>query len=107
MYEFAEPVTVTAVGLVPGYAKVDPADGTDRFAENRTVTAVSWHFGGGASHQQRIPAPQPDLTTSQLPAEVRTTRVVLEVAGTGNPAAQRDFTAISDVLVTGYPAGTP
>jgi hypothetical protein len=102
VYEFAGPVTVTSVGLVPGYAKVDPADGADRFAENRTVTAVTWRFDGGQSHEQRIPAPRASLATSDLPDEVRTTRVVLEIAGTGNDAAERDFTAISDVRFTGY-----
>jgi hypothetical protein len=102
VYEFAGPVTITSVALVPGYAKVDLSDGTDRFAENRTVTAVSWTFTGGESHVQRITAPQPSLTASKLPDEVRTTRVVLEITGTGNDAAVRDFTAISDVAFTGY-----
>ena len=100
-YTFDTPVTVTEVGLVPGYAKVDPSDGTDRFAENRTVTAVAWRFDGGETHLQSIPSPGPVMSTEALSAPVTTTRVVLEIAGTGNDAAARDFTAISDVQING------
>src|SRR5690606_40842109 len=31
---FDEPVKLTTVGLIPGYAKVDPGSGTDRFFQN-------------------------------------------------------------------------
>jgi hypothetical protein len=37
-----------------------------------------------------------------VPDEVTTTRVVLEITGTGNAAAERPFTASSDVAFTGY-----
>ena len=101
-YTFDTPVTVTEVGLVPGYAKVDPSDGTDRFAENRTVTAVTWRFEGGETHLQSIASPGPTMATETLPTGVTTTRFVLEIADTGNPTAERDFTAISDVQISGY-----
>jgi hypothetical protein len=99
---FDRPVTVTAVGLVPGYAKVDPADGVDRFAQNRTVTSANWRFDSGEVHVQEIPDPQPVMTTTDLTSPVTTTRVVLEIADTGNDAAERPFTAVSDVQVSGY-----
>ena len=47
--------TVASVGLVPGYAKTDPATGVDRFAQNRTIARVSWTFDDGTSVQQELP----------------------------------------------------
>jgi hypothetical protein len=102
VYDFGTPVTLASVALVPGYAKVDPVDGSDRFTENRTVTAVVWMFDYGAPHEQAIASPSPAMAESELSTGVVTRQVVLEIAGTGNPDAVRDFTAISDVHFTGY-----
>jgi regulator of RNase E activity RraA len=41
------------------------------------------------------------MAQAPLGAPVTTTRVVLEIAGTGNDGAIRDFTTISDVAFTG------
>jgi hypothetical protein len=38
----------------------------------------------------------------ELSSGVETSRVVLDIAGTGNDTAVRDFTAVSDVAFTGY-----
>ncbi len=43
--EFATPVTITSVALLPGYDKKG-ADGYDRFDLHRTVTGVRWQVGG-------------------------------------------------------------
>ena len=102
VYDFGAPVTVTSVALVPGYAKVDPADGTDRFLENRTVTAVDWQFDDGRTQRQSIASPSAGMAEFQLPEAVTTRRLVLEIAGTGNDSAVRNFTAISDVRFAGY-----
>jgi hypothetical protein len=99
---FDAPVTVTSVGLVPGYDKVDPADGIDRFTENRTITAVRWSFDDGSSVRQEIPSPSRDLAQVTLDSAVRTTTVVLQVASTGNDGARRDYTAISEVEILGF-----
>ncbi len=101
-FDFGGPVLLASAGLVPGYAKVDPTDGSDRFSENRTVTAVTWGFDDGTSSAHLIPTPRPSLAADSLPAPVRTTRVVLRITDTGNDTARRDFTAISDVVFTGY-----
>lgn len=37
-------MTVTSVGLEPGYDKIDAATGRDRWNENRHVTAVTYVF---------------------------------------------------------------
>lgn len=102
VYEFDRPVTLTEVGLVPGYDKVDPADGIDRFTENRTVTGVMWHLDDGRAYRQDIPQPTRELTTVALPEPVTTTRVVLEILSTGNDGARRDYTPISEVQLAGY-----
>ena len=102
VYDFGTPVTLTSVGLVPGYAKVDPVDGSNRFAENRTITAVTWRFDDGTSHRQAIGDPGPSMVSVDLPRAVSTSEVVLEIAGTGNDAAIRDFTPVSDVRFAGY-----
>ena len=101
VYDFGQPVTVTAVALVPGYAKVDPADGTDRFLENRTVTAATWIFDDGSARRQTIAAPSPSVAELELDGGVVTRRLVLQIDATGNDSAVRDFTAISDVRFTG------
>jgi hypothetical protein len=101
VFDFGRPVVLASVGLVPGYDKTDPVDGTDRFIENRTVTGVVWRFDGGAVHRQDVAAPSRSMAELGLTAPVTTTRVVLEIAGTGNDGAPRDFTTISDVAFTG------
>ncbi|SDF91751.1 hypothetical protein SAMN05660662_3834 [Blastococcus aurantiacus] len=101
VYDFGRPVVLASVALVPGYDKTDPVDGTDRFGENRTVTAVTWGFDTGVVHRQDVPAPGRAMAVARLGGPVSTTRVVLEIAGTGNDGAIRDFTTISDVAFTG------
>jgi hypothetical protein len=101
VFDFGRPVTLASVGLVPGYDKVDPVDGKDRFAENRTVTSVTWRFDDGAGHRQEIAIPTRTMVQERLSRPVTTTRVVLEITGTGNDGAIRDFTTISDVAFVG------
>ncbi|MEU9805705.1 hypothetical protein [Mycobacterium sp. NPDC050853] len=52
--KFDHPMLVTAVGLIPGYAKTD-IDGSDRFAQNRKITRVRWEFSDGSSVKQQVP----------------------------------------------------
>ena len=33
--------------MIPGYAKIDPADGTDRYAQNRRIAQVRYTFDDG------------------------------------------------------------
>ena len=48
------PIRVAELALVPGYAKTDAADGTDRYAENRRITAVRWRFDDGTTVEQEL-----------------------------------------------------
>jgi hypothetical protein len=93
---------VTSVGLIPGYAKVDPTTDIDRFVENRRVTSVQWDFADGSSVSQTFT----DSPTMQwLDVDVTTTWVRLRILGTTEDGG-RDFTPISDVAVMGTPTGT-
>lgn len=102
VFTFDQPVTLLEVGLVPGYDKVDPADGIDRFTENRTVTGVTWRTDDGGSFAQSIPNPERVMTMLELPEPVTTRTLTLEITSTGNDGARRDFTPISDVELYGY-----
>jgi hypothetical protein len=90
-------VHVTEVGLIPGYAKVDPVDNTDRFQQNRRVRVARFSFSDGSSVDVRF-HDEPTKQTLQVVHD--TDSVTIEIlATTSNP--ERDYTAISEVLVYG------
>jgi hypothetical protein len=96
------PATVTEAAVVPGYAKTDPADGTDRYAQNRRLTKVRWLFDGGVSVDQTLdPAPENrELQRIAVPA-VPSSTVALEVLESSD--GSRDTVAVSSVVVSGRP----
>lgn len=96
----AGPTEVTSIGLLPGYAKVDPTDGTNRFFQNRRVTAVRYHFDDGTTVDQTF-ADTP--TTQTVPVSATTSAIVIEILSTTGDGG-RDFTAISEVEVIGRPS---
>jgi hypothetical protein len=83
------------VGLVPGYAKTDPASHIDRYAQNNRITKVRWRIGGITVDQTLSGAK--DDRSMQLLRIPRTTaaRVTLEVVEVD--PGPRDTTAISEV----------
>ena len=93
-----EEVTVGEVGLVPGYAKTDPASGVDRYAENNRLTKVRWTFADGTSFVQTMSgsATDRDMRRMRIP---RTTsdQVTLEILGSERGA--RNTVAISEVWI--------
>jgi hypothetical protein len=93
------PAHLTEVGLIPGYAKIDPASGTDRFTQERRISRVRWRFDDQTSvTQELVDAPELQRTT----VDVDTTSVMLEIVRTGAPGdADFDYTAISDISLTG------
>ena len=97
---FAEPTFVSEVGLVPGYTKVDPCTGVDRFHQMRRVTGVRWQFDDGNVLDQN-PDPKPDLQTIALPHPTWTTTVTLTVTSTTEPGrSELDHTPISEIVVS-------
>lgn len=94
---------VAEVGLVPGYAKTDPADGTDRYAQNNRITAVRWHFDDGSTHLQRMDGDPDDRSMRTLRVPVtRTGTVVLEIVRSA--PGPRTTVAVSEVRVAAAPA---
>lgn len=96
--ELAGGVRVAEVGLVPGYAKTDPASGADRYAENNRITRVRWRFADGSTYVQRL-SPDPadrSLRTRRVPA-TWTGTVVLEVLASAS--GSRDTVAVSEVRI--------
>ncbi len=103
--ELAGPVRVTSVGLVPGYDKVDPTSGADRFYENRRVRSVAWWFDDGTRIVQDF-ADSRELQTIPVDGIV-TTSATIEILDfyesaypLGHPQ-RREFVAISDVQLEG------
>ena len=100
-FRFDQTVHLHAIGLLPGYAKIDPVSGTNRFSQNRRVTTATYHLDGSPPVAVRF-TDAPDLQWIEVDAE--TTAVVVEITGT-TEAAERDYTAVSEVQFTGWPAG--
>jgi hypothetical protein len=88
---------VLSVGILPGYAKVDPCDGVDRFAQNRRPTTVTWTFDDGSTVTQQL-VDTPEM--QWIAVDATSSQVALHIDGvTADP--ERDFTAVSEVAVHG------
>lgn len=88
-------IPIAEVGLIPGYAKTDPASHTDRYAQNNRITKVRWRIGG-ITVDQTVSGAKDDRSM-QLLRIPRTSaaRVTLEIVEV-DPGS-RDTTAISEV----------
>jgi hypothetical protein len=91
-------VVVAEVGLVPGYAKTDPASGVDRYAENNRITKVRWRFDDGTTIVQKMSGNPGDrsMRTIRVP-ETATRSVVIEILA--SQPGPRNTVAISEIRV--------
>jgi|GEM_PF-1729029 hypothetical protein len=98
---FDQAVRLSEVWIVPGYAKVDPVSGENRFWQNRRVRKVRLTFGGGRWVEARL-AEQPEFQPVRF-EPVLTSYVEVMVLETTTPGAQngRDFTPISEIAPIG------
>jgi serine/threonine protein kinase len=96
---FDNPVEVTQIGLIPGYAKTDPQTGANRFFENRIIEKVRYVIPGAPPITQTLrPLPVPQFV------DVGVTTSQIDVVVVSTTAAQGlDYTAISEIYVYGYP----
>jgi hypothetical protein len=88
--------TIAAVGLVPGYAKTDPVNGVDRYAQNRRIARVRWTFDGGTWVEQTLdtrPTVRRVQTMRVPPVRTRHVRLTIE----DSVPAPRDTVAVSTV----------
>jgi len=98
-FDFPAGATIVEVGLVNGYAKVDPASGAKRYREYRRITKVTWTFANGTSLQQSL---NDGVTTMQkltIPSQPgdRVTLTIEASTGPGSTARGRDAVVISEV----------
>jgi hypothetical protein len=94
-------VTVTEVGLLPGYAKVDPVDGTNRFFENRRILRVRYRFdsSAGSSEVEAAFQDRADVQFTDVGKRPATVLSIDILETTPNPS--RDYTAISEIQLRG------
>ncbi|MGH3914079.1 MAG: NADase-type glycan-binding domain-containing protein [Pseudonocardiaceae bacterium] len=99
-------VILTSIGMVPGYAKIDPYDSTDRYVQNRRISAVGYTFDDGSTVRQSFDtsASARALQTIALP-DVSTSQVTITIFGSVSGEATNgqqpfDKVAISEVSVS-------
>ncbi len=102
---FSEEYEIVTVGLVPGYAKVDACDGTDRFFQNRRVRSVIWTVTSATetfTFEQEFDPDVAAVQTVDLPRTAQGALVIAEISETTADGG-RDFVAISDLALRGRP----
>jgi hypothetical protein len=105
---FPSEVIVSEIGIVPGYDKIDPESGADRFKENRKIITVRYSFSDAPPYEVTYSQDVPlkalrRLLLSALPSPVTTTYVRIEPVGTTLPSRpDRDYTCISEAVVVGF-----
>jgi len=89
---------VGEVGLVPGYAKTDPYDGANRYAENDRITKVRWTFSDGSSVVQKLDgsADNRSMQTMRIPV-TRTSTIKMTILDTVR--GPMNTVAVSEVRV--------
>jgi hypothetical protein len=102
-FTFPQPVELTEVGLINGYAKSSGA--LDWYAGNRRVLAATWVFDDGTEVPQSFTETRRVQSVSVDP--ITTSTVVLRldsVSEVGKGPSARNNTAISDVSLVGAAA---
>lgn len=94
------PAEITEISLIPGYAKVDTSDGTNRFFQNRRIVRARYVFDSGATVSASF-ADEPALQSSPV-GRIASSSVTIEILDTTDDP-ERDFTAISEIEVYGVP----
>lgn len=87
---------VASLGLIPGYAKKDPVNGADRFAENNRITRVRWTLADGTTFVQDLNPAGRVVQRLRIPRTVSGT-VTIEVLAVQD--GTRNRTAISEIEV--------
>ncbi len=97
------PTQLGALALVPGYAKTDPSNGVDRYAENNRLTKVRWTFSDGTSVVQDLDGSPTNRDLQSMPIPpTETTEVVLEILA--SVPGTRNTVAISEIQLGAIPS---
>lgn len=98
--DFGRPVRLTQISLLPGYDKIDPVSGFDRFFQNHRVRGAEWRFSDGSG----VTWSYTDTRTLQtISVDVVTTSITLRVLSSWPPIGEnpRDFIAVSEIELRG------
>jgi serine/threonine-protein kinase len=100
---FDNPVDVARIGLIPGYAKSDPATGVNRFEQNRIVRSVRYELPGRPPIEQTL---RPEAVPQFVRVGATTRRITIVIESTTPPGGgpRFDYAAISEVYVYGFEA---
>jgi hypothetical protein len=99
VFTLPDNTTINEVGLVNGYAKVDPASGAKRYREYRRITEVTWTFANGSTFEQSLQDGETALQKLSIPAQSGNT-VTLTINASSEPgstARGRNAVLISEV----------
>ena len=98
---FGADVPIAELGLINGYAKLDPKSNAHRYPEYRRITAVTWGFPDGTTVQQTFVDNAETPQTVRIP--VRTaSALTLTIDGSTAPgltAKTRDAVLISEITL--------
>jgi hypothetical protein len=99
-FGFPPGTTIAQVGLVNGYAKVDPGSGVQRYGEYRRITRVTWTFANGTSYQQSLNDGVETVQKLTIPPQSgdQVTLAIEAATKPGSTARGRDAVLISEVV---------
>jgi hypothetical protein len=102
-FGFPAGTKIVQVGLVNGYAKVDPGIGVQRYREYRRITTVTWTFADGTSFQQSLNDSVETVQKLSIPAQSgdQVTLTIDASTEPGSTARGRDAVLISEVVFEG------
>jgi len=98
---FGSPVRIDRVGLIPGLAKTDPADGTDRYAQNRRIAAVRITTDAGHAAEARLDTSTGNraVQTIGLAAPVVTRTITVSILSSVPGTPQNGLAAVDSVAI--------
>ncbi len=97
---FAFPLKISAVSFIPGYDKIDPDTGDDRFEENRKILAVRVSFNTATPYEIVLTGELRQYHIITLPRPIKTNRVWIEPLETSGPSrSDRNYTCVSEAGV--------
>ena len=101
-YPLAGPTHVVQLGAIPGYARIDPYNGDDRFVENRRVSSARWicldAAGAELGSAPQNFADDRSMQTIDVTGFDACSAVRVEITGS-TQSSRRDFVAISEVTI--------
>lgn len=96
--------TVLSVGLIPGYDKIDPKSGVDRFAEMRRIASVRWRCiaADGATVAEQRQSLSDSRREQRVAVRFRGCAVIeMIVESTRPPGGTLNYTPVSEVFLAG------